>query len=135
MLTQLRFIYNWVLMGIQWMVHWWVLIHCSWHDSSALYNWYSIVDNAIMMAKCMSLQLNVWLVCEQSCVIWTNGSGVNRMQWPDFPQNGICIHICICLQVCISKTLVWPVSLAQVLPCPQLIFPFKTWLFRIYLKF
>ncbi len=27
-LTQLRFIYNWVIMGIQWMVHWWVLVHC-----------------------------------------------------------------------------------------------------------
>jgi hypothetical protein len=22
-LTQLRFIYNWVIMGIQWMVYWW----------------------------------------------------------------------------------------------------------------
>ncbi len=27
-LTQLRFIYNWVIMGIQWMVRWWVLVHC-----------------------------------------------------------------------------------------------------------
>jgi hypothetical protein len=27
-LTQLRFIHNWVLTGIQWMVCWWVLIHC-----------------------------------------------------------------------------------------------------------
>jgi hypothetical protein len=31
--------------------------------------------------------------------------------------------------------LVWPVPLAQVLPCPQLIFPFKTWFFGIYLNF
>jgi hypothetical protein len=27
-LTQLKFIYNWVVMGIQWMVCWWVLVHC-----------------------------------------------------------------------------------------------------------
>jgi len=27
-LTQLSFIHNWVLTGIQWMVHWWVLVHC-----------------------------------------------------------------------------------------------------------
>jgi hypothetical protein len=26
--TQLRFIHNWVTTGIQWMVHWWVLLHC-----------------------------------------------------------------------------------------------------------
>jgi hypothetical protein len=25
-LTQLRFIHNWVIMGIQWMVRWWVLV-------------------------------------------------------------------------------------------------------------
>jgi hypothetical protein len=31
--------------------------------------------------------------------------------------------------------LVWPVSLAQVLPPPQLIFPSKTWFFGIYLNF
>jgi hypothetical protein len=31
--------------------------------------------------------------------------------------------------------LVWPVPLAQVLPRPQLIFPFKTWFFGIYLNF
>jgi hypothetical protein len=30
---------------------------------------------------------------------------------------------------------VWPVPLAQVLPHPQLIFPFKTWFFGIYLNF
>ncbi len=28
-LTQLRFIHNWVIMGIQWMVRWRVLVHCS----------------------------------------------------------------------------------------------------------
>jgi hypothetical protein len=43
------------------------------------------------------------------CVIspgrWTNQSGVNRMQWPDFPHYGICIHICICMQVCIFEDL------------------------------
>ncbi len=27
-LTQLRFIHSWVVMGVQWMVHWWVLVHC-----------------------------------------------------------------------------------------------------------
>jgi hypothetical protein len=27
-LTQLRFIHIWVITGIQWMVHWWVLVHC-----------------------------------------------------------------------------------------------------------
>jgi hypothetical protein len=27
-LTQLRFIHNWVIRGIQWMVCWWVLVHC-----------------------------------------------------------------------------------------------------------
>jgi hypothetical protein len=32
-------------------------------------------------------------------------------------------------------TSVWPVPLAQVLPCPQLIFPFKTWFLGIYLNF
>jgi hypothetical protein len=31
--------------------------------------------------------------------------------------------------------LVWPVPLAQVLPCPQLIYPSKTWFFGIYLNF
>jgi hypothetical protein len=31
--------------------------------------------------------------------------------------------------------LVWPVQLAQVLPRSQLIFPFKTWFFGIYLNF
>ncbi len=31
--------------------------------------------------------------------------------------------------------LVWHVPLAQVLPCPQLIFPSKTWYFEIYLNF
>jgi len=31
--------------------------------------------------------------------------------------------------------LVWPVPLAQVLPRSQLIFPFKTWFFGIYLNF
>jgi hypothetical protein len=35
----------------------------------------------------------------------------------------------------ISSILVWPVPLAQVLPRPQLIFPSKTWFFRIYLNF
>ncbi len=35
----------------------------------------------------------------------------------------------------ISLLLVWPVLLAQVLPCPQLIFPSKTWCFGIYLNF
>jgi hypothetical protein len=34
-----------------------------------------------------------------------------------------------------QNVLVWPVPLAQVLPCPQLIFPFKTWFFGIYLNF
>ncbi len=29
----------------------------------------------------------------------------------------------------------WPVLLAQVLPRPQLKFPFKTWFFGIYLNF
>jgi len=27
-LTQLRFIHNWVITGIQWLVHWCVLVHC-----------------------------------------------------------------------------------------------------------
>ncbi len=27
-LTQLRFIHNWVITNIQWMVRWWVLVHC-----------------------------------------------------------------------------------------------------------
>jgi hypothetical protein len=27
-LTQLRFIHNWVIVGIQWRVHWTVLVHC-----------------------------------------------------------------------------------------------------------
>ncbi len=27
-LTQLRLIHNWVIMSIQWMVRWWVLVHC-----------------------------------------------------------------------------------------------------------
>jgi hypothetical protein len=27
-LTQLRFIHNWVITGIQWLVCWWVLVHC-----------------------------------------------------------------------------------------------------------
>jgi hypothetical protein len=27
-LTQLRFIHNWVMVGIQWMVQWSVLVHC-----------------------------------------------------------------------------------------------------------
>ncbi len=27
-LTQLRFIHEWVLMGVQWMVRWWGLVHC-----------------------------------------------------------------------------------------------------------
>ncbi len=27
-LTQLRFLHNWVITGIQWMVRWWVLVHC-----------------------------------------------------------------------------------------------------------
>ncbi len=31
--------------------------------------------------------------------------------------------------------LVWHVPLAQVLPCPQLIFPSKAWYFGIYLNF
>ncbi len=31
--------------------------------------------------------------------------------------------------------LVWHVPLAQVLPCPQLIFPSKTWYIGIYLNF
>jgi hypothetical protein len=35
----------------------------------------------------------------------------------------------------INVILVWPVPLAQVLPHPQLIFPYKTWLFEIYLNF
>jgi hypothetical protein len=28
--TQLRFIRNWVITDIQWMVRWWVLVHCGW---------------------------------------------------------------------------------------------------------
>jgi hypothetical protein len=35
----------------------------------------------------------------------------------------------------IITLLVWPVPLAQVLPRPKLIFPSKTWVFRIYLNF
>ncbi len=27
-LTHLRFIHNWITTGIQWMVCWWVLVHC-----------------------------------------------------------------------------------------------------------
>jgi hypothetical protein len=34
-----------------------------------------------------------------------------------------------------SDILVWLVLLAQELPCPQLIFPSKTWFFGIYLNF
>ncbi len=32
-LTQVRFNQNWVIMGIQWMVHWWVPVQCgrTWH--------------------------------------------------------------------------------------------------------
>jgi hypothetical protein len=26
----LRFIHDWVITGIQWMVQWWVLVHCGW---------------------------------------------------------------------------------------------------------
>ncbi len=74
--------------------------------------------------------------CVVSPGLWTSQSGVNRMQWPDFPHNGICIHICICMCKCVFwKTLMWPVSLAQVVPCPQLIFPSKTWFFWIFLNF
>jgi hypothetical protein len=32
MLTQLRFIYNGVISGIQWMVCWWVLVHFGTRD-------------------------------------------------------------------------------------------------------
>jgi len=35
----------------------------------------------------------------------------------------------------VMNFIVWPVPFAQVLPCPQLIFPFKTWFFLIYLNF
>jgi hypothetical protein len=28
LLTQLRFIHNWVIVGIQWIGRWWVLVHC-----------------------------------------------------------------------------------------------------------
>jgi hypothetical protein len=31
-LTQLRFHHNWVITGIQWMLHWWVLVDCG-HES------------------------------------------------------------------------------------------------------
>jgi hypothetical protein len=34
-----------------------------------------------------------------------------------------------------QKKEVWPLPLAQMLPCPQLIFPSKTWFFGIYLNF
>ncbi len=34
----------------------------------------------------------------------------------------------------INRVLVWPVTLAQVLPRPQLIFPSKTWFLRIYFE-
>jgi hypothetical protein len=34
-----------------------------------------------------------------------------------------------------NLTLVWPVPLAQVLPRPQLIFPFKTWFFGNLFEF
>jgi hypothetical protein len=33
------------------------------------------------------------------CVIghgwWRNWSGINQMQWPDFPHDGICVQVCI----------------------------------------
>ncbi len=33
-LTHLRFIHNWIITGIQWMVCWWVLVHCGpWYYS------------------------------------------------------------------------------------------------------
>jgi hypothetical protein len=35
-LIQLRFIYNSVIMDIQWMVHWWVLVHCGWPSDPTL---------------------------------------------------------------------------------------------------
>jgi hypothetical protein len=35
-LTQLRFIHNWVITDIQWMVRWWVLVHCG-HKSDVLH--------------------------------------------------------------------------------------------------
>jgi hypothetical protein len=38
-------------------------------------------------------------------------------------------------QVCLFYKLVWPMPLAQVLPCPQLIFPSKTWFFWNLLEF
>jgi len=34
-LIQLRFIHNWIIMGIQWMVHWWVLVDCGHADMIA----------------------------------------------------------------------------------------------------
>ncbi len=33
-LTQLRFIHNWVITDIQWMVCWWVLVHCGPQNSA-----------------------------------------------------------------------------------------------------
>jgi len=33
-LTQLRFIHNWVITDIQWMVRWWVLVHCGPQNSA-----------------------------------------------------------------------------------------------------
>ncbi len=37
-LTQLRFIHNWVITGIQWMLRWWVLVHCG-HQSFPSESW------------------------------------------------------------------------------------------------
>jgi hypothetical protein len=52
------------------------------------------------------------------------------------PSNTICILSLLHVLLQISRALlVWPVLLAQVLPCPQLIFPSKTWFFGIYLNF
>jgi hypothetical protein len=51
-LNQLRFIHEWMITDIQWMVHWWVLVHCG------------------CLCSLFFLCWSWWCGCIGACVIW-----------------------------------------------------------------
>jgi hypothetical protein len=91
----LRFIHNWVITWIHWIVCW--------------------------FAVSLSLPA-LWLPPR-----FQKGSTCR----PSSSYSYFCWHS----EVLFHVTLVWPVPLTQVFPHPQVIFPYKTWFFGIYLSF
>ncbi len=117
----MRFIHNWVIRDIRWMIHWFIVAPLGEEIWRA---WIEPASGRTNYLDSLAFVVRTCTYVTGICTFAFFSLYLSSFLY----QQGVC-HIVALPFASKSSTVVWPVPLAQVLPCPQLIFPSKIWFF------